>query len=249
MEDEPQTIELFENVCCVCFVPFWQERRGRLRRTCSHACRQELYRIRRGEKRKQARRKRAEIEETPTKGARLPRIRTKCPVCGEPIAQPAHGRKRKTCSERCRKRLWRRTHPRCLMCGKRFRLAKWRKDWKYCSKHCRWKGIKMMARARRREKAWAKVASYRPFWMPRKGSGYRKEVIPWEAGEEEAVVREREPKPNYRREYETEEERLAARAAEWAAELKQMREESERIEKARRLAQELLEDDTKWWRW
>ncbi len=46
MGSDQQTVELFENRCCVCYVPIPQYRHGRLRRTCSAACRQKLYRMR-----------------------------------------------------------------------------------------------------------------------------------------------------------------------------------------------------------
>jgi len=196
MQDNQETIELFENQCCVCFVPFWQKRRGRLRRTCSRACRQKLYRMRRGDARPTAAASEVPEEQRRVYGKRMPRIGTVCPVCQKPLEQPATGRKRSTCSERCRKRLWRWQHPRCLACGKRFVMAKWQKEQKYCSDRCRERAFKAQQRQRAREKAWAEAAGYRPEWMPRQGSGYREEIVPWESDEKAAVTRASKANPN-----------------------------------------------------
>jgi predicted nucleic acid-binding Zn ribbon protein len=140
MDDKRQVVEFVESRCAVCYAPIPQVRGGRLRRTCSDACRQKLYRLRKGRKKKR---------EAATAPAKRPK-RT-CPVCGKPLVQPATGRKRKTCSDRCRKRLWRRQHPRCLMCGKRFKMAKNKQEQMYCSKHCRWRGLKLRQRQAQRE--------------------------------------------------------------------------------------------------
>jgi hypothetical protein len=135
------------------------------------------------------------------------------------------------------------------MCGKHFKLAKYQIQKKYCSKQCRDRAAQMQKRQRQRERDYAELAGYRPEWLPRKGSGYREEVIPWLDGEAAAVVREREPEPNYECEWDvkTEEERLAEEAAILAEERAQAIERAEQARKARRLAWELLEDESKWW--
>lgn len=107
----------------------------------------------------------------------------------------------------------------------------------------------MQRRQRQRERDFAELAGYRPEWMPRQGSGYREEIIPWLDGEEEAaaVVREREPEPNYEWAMKTEEERLAEEAAIAREQQTRALEQAEQARKARRLAWELLEDESKWW--
>jgi predicted nucleic acid-binding Zn ribbon protein len=242
MEDnEQQTIELYENRCCVCHVAFWQKPRGRLRRTCSAACRQKLYRMR--HQKPKVERQQKEIKPIGV----VMEAGTHCPVCGEPMEQPERGRKRKTCSEKCRKRLWRQQNPRCLVCGKHFKMAKYQKEQKYCSEQCRWQAAKLQQRQRQREQDFAELAGYRPEWLPRPGSGYREEMVPWEGDEQEAVVREREPEPNYERAMMTEAEKLAEQAAIAAEEQARALEQAEQARKARRLAWELLEDESKWW--
>jgi hypothetical protein len=268
VRSDQQDVELFENRCCVCFVPIPQYRHGRLRRTCSAACRQKLYRMRRkpitydtpnervtcasptgspdgsrGEGRmdsgKEARRRAAQV----------------CPACGGPISQPARGRKRKTCSARCRQRLWRRRNPRCLVCGKHFKMAKRQREQKYCSKQCKWRAGNAWQRQRERAKARVEMAHYRPEWMPRAGSGYRREAIPWEGGEAAAVVAARKPEPNYweRNLWEdgaqgAGEDEAARRAeAERQAQMAEREKELRRQREARRVAYELLEDESKWW--
>lgn len=69
--------------------------------------------------------------------------KTICPTCGEPFEQPETGRKRKYCSEECRRRYWA-AHPEkqnlvthtyvCQFCGQEFQSAT--KDRKYCSTVC-----------------------------------------------------------------------------------------------------------------
>lgn len=246
MQDR-QVVELYENRCCVCYVPLWQERKGRLRRTCSAACRQRLYRMRKGKRERKKKRAAG-----PT-GAAFKRAGTVCPMCGGPMEQPARGRKRKTCSEKCRKRLWRRQNPRCLVCGKHFKMAKYRKEQHYCSEKCKKQAAHYKKQQAKRERAWAEIAWYRPEWLPRKGSGYREETIPWEAGEKEAVVREREPKPNYRPDPEAEEARRKAEEeaaeAEFEAWVAEWKEKTRIEEETRRLTDDLLFDESKWWDW
>lgn len=243
MTDSPQTIELFEYYCCVCYGWIDQTKGGRLRRTCSARCRQKLYRMRKGQPDKPAHERR---ETAPAMATWKP---GSCPVCGEPIPQPKQGRKRKTCSQSCRMKLWRLENPRCIVCRKRYTRTPNQKVHLYCSKSCKRTMQQMRRRQRAREREWAKLASYRPDWWPRPGSGYREEAIPWEGDEEEAVVREREPEPRYDEPTKTREEELAERAAAEAARWAEVRAENERKRKAQELARELLEDDTKWWRW
>jgi predicted nucleic acid-binding Zn ribbon protein len=214
MEENKQTIELYENQCCVCFMVIEQKKKGRLRRTCSAACRQKLYRMR--HQKPKVDRPKKEIKPIGV----VMKAGTHCPVCGKPMEQPERGRKRKTCSEKCRKRLWRQQTPRCLVCGKHFKIAKYQKEQKYCSEQCRWRAVKMQQRQRQRERDYAELAGYRPEWLPRPGSGYRQEVIPWLDGEAAAVVREREPEPNYECDWDmkTEEERLADESKWWEIE-------------------------------
>lgn len=126
-------------------------------------------------------------------------------------------------------------------------MARYQKEQKYCSEQCRWQAAKLQRRQRQREQDFAELAGYRPEWLPRPGSGYREEVIPWLEGEAEAVVREREPEPNYERAMMTEAEKLAEQAAIAAEEQARALEQAEQARKARRLAWELLEDESKWW--
>lgn len=254
MQDEQQSVELYENRCCVCYVPFWQIKGGRLRRTCSAACRQKLYRMRRGEREKKGRK--------PPKLVRfsIRRPGATCPVCEGPMEQPAHGRKRKTCGQGCRMKLWRQQHPRCLICGRRFKLAQRRKEWKYCSKRCQWRAAKLQQQQRKREKAWAEVAGYRPDWLPRPGSGYREEMIPWEGEEKSAVIREREPEPNYwdRERWgddpevdmvEAERRQMAKKAEEVAAQREQERLAEEEARRRAKYWRTLLEGQRGWKDW
>ena len=69
--------------------------------------------------------------------------KTICPTCGEPFEQPEIGRKRKYCSEECRRRYWS-VHPEkqklathtfvCQYCGKEFQATG--NDRKFCSTIC-----------------------------------------------------------------------------------------------------------------
>jgi predicted nucleic acid-binding Zn ribbon protein len=245
MDDKRQVVEFVESRCAVCYVPIPQVRGGRLRRTCSAACRQKLYRLRKG---KAARKRKGKAATAPAK-----RPKKTCPVCGEPLVQPATGRKRKTCSERCRKQLWRRQHPRCLMCGKRFTMVKYQKERKYCSKHCRWRGLKLRQRQAQREKAIAEAALHRPDWLPRPGEGYRAERIPWEGSEDEAVIRKRRPRPYYRMSEEEKEakrrEEEAREEAEWEARVAAYEAEARKKQAAEQMAHDLLLDEWKWREW
>lgn len=236
-------VELYENRCAVCYVPFFQKRRGRLRRTCSDACRQKLYRMRH-----QTKTQGSSEEVEAHQVARTGRGKGEtCPECGGEMIQPKTGRRRKTCSEACRKRRWRRENPKCLVCGKRFKRNKYQKVHLYCSKQCKWRAQKMRERQRVREKEYAKMASYRPDWLPRPGEGYRTEKVPWPEGlgEQEAVLREREPEPNYTPE--TEAVKMARRREEEQRQIEETLAEIERQKKARELAWELLGDNDLWW--
>jgi hypothetical protein len=82
---------------------------------------------------------------------------------------------------------------------------------------------------------------------PRPGSGYREEIIPQEIPGEVVVVREREPKSNIYPPAKTHRELVAEQAVRDGAERARMLEEKERERKARQLAYELLEDESKWW--
>lgn len=110
----------------------------------------------------------------------------------------------------------------------------------------------MRWRYQKLEEAWAEMAGYRPDWLPRRGSGYREEEVPWKGeNEKEAVIREREPEPNYeggaagygaaRSE--------AEMMAEMAAQTAEAEEAARQAREGRRLAWELLEDESKWWGW
>ena len=68
-----------------------------------------------------------------------------CPQCGKTIEQPARGRKRRFCSEACRRAYWH-SHPEegnksalyhltCACCGREF-LSYGNKNRKYCSREC-----------------------------------------------------------------------------------------------------------------
>ena len=250
MSGEQSTIEFYEHYCAVCHAPIQQVAGGRLRRTCSAACRQKLYRMRKG---KAPRKRTAGAVQAVAPEATRARVRTTCPVCGERLVQPPTGRKRKTCSERCRKRLWRRQHPRCLMCGKRFTMAWHQKEQKYCSPRCRWRANKLQQRQAQREKAITAAAVYRPDWLPTPGTGYREERIPWEGEEDEAVLWQRKPRPHYRV---SEEEKEAKRKAEeerqeaaWRAEAAAYRDELRRKRAAEQLWYDLLVDESKWREW
>lgn len=99
----------------------------------------------------------------------------------------------------------------------------------------------------------AATAHIRPEHLPHPGSGYREEIIPWEADEQAAVVRARPPQPNYEPEFTggfvekrpTAAELKAAKEQEQEEELQKIREER----KARRLAYDLLIDESKWFDW
>lgn len=200
---ERETIELYENMCAVCGVPFFQKARGRLRRTCSDRCRQKLYRIRHTERGVEQRRADpdAEMRERYSEKHRIvPRVATECPVCGGEIVQAATGRKRKTCSAKCRQKLWRYEHPRCLMCSKRFTAKKGLRNVRYCSYECQTAAYTAMRRVRRYVRNNAAYRHYRPNWWATRHSGYREESVPWgRGGEGEAVVRERKPERVNRR--------------------------------------------------
>jgi hypothetical protein len=91
------------------------------------------------------------------------------------------------------------------------------------------------------------MAGYIASRLPRPGSGYREEIIPWEEDQEEpVVVRERQPEPNYERglDEQTGERDRDAYLAEQMEETKKAIREAK---KARALAHELLGDDRKWW--
>jgi predicted nucleic acid-binding Zn ribbon protein len=250
MGDDGQVVTFSESRCAVCHTPIWQVRGGRLRRTCSAACRQKLYRMRRG---KAPRKSGVDRAQAAAPKVTRKRVRTTCPVCGERMVQPPTGRKRKTCSERCRKRLWRQQHPRCLMCGKRFTIVRYQKEQKFCSKRCKWRANKLMQQQAQREKAIAEAAVHRPDWLPRPGEGYRAERIPWEGGEAVAVIRKRRPHPHYRvSEEEKEAERKAEEAqeeAEWAARVAAYEAEARRKREAERVRDDLLVDESKWRDW
>jgi len=91
------------------------------------------------------------------------------------------------------------------------------------------------------------MAGYIASRLPRPGSGYREEIIPWEEEQEEpVVVRERKPEPNYEREIDElmwERDRDAYLAEQIEETEKAIRE----AKKARALARELLGDNRKWW--
>ena len=70
-----------------------------------------------------------------------------CPNCCKPIAQPHKGRRKKFCSEKCRRDWWK-EHPengtqketaqyrlKCTYCGKEF-ISYGNKNRKYCSHYC-----------------------------------------------------------------------------------------------------------------
>jgi len=101
----------------------------------------------------------------------------------------------------------------------------------------------MQHQQRLREKAREELGEYRPDWlMPVEGSGYREELIPWEEGEGAMVVRERQAEPSYV-------ERLtgeAARVTHEAEQRKELKKANEEARKAKRLAYDLLEDESKW---
>ena len=254
MGEAPKFIEFYENQCCICFAPFWQKRRGRLRRTCSQACRQKLYLMRRSHLKEQE-----SVEAVPSRAETKHKFRrthqrvlTHCPVCGEEMSQAKRGRKRKTCSDRCRKWLWRYENPRCMVCGKTFKMPKFQKQQKYCSSRCRshaWEAFKRTQEIAKRREA---LGNSRPFWMPRLGSGYRKEVFPEMIGETSAIWYEREPEANYeppdpieeRRKAEAEEAEEVRKIQTEVADIKRRREEA-RIAKERHKT--LWEDDTLWW--
>jgi ribosomal protein S27E len=253
MAEKRQTVELFENQCAVCYRVFVQRRGGRLRRTCSAACRQKLYRMRH-RKQVDEDQEKAGNEQPPEKEKRVfPRVETTCPVCGAALVQPWTGRKRKTCSESCRKRLWRQQNPRCLVCGKTFTPSRFQKEQKYCSAKCRGRAREALRRQRELARRREELGNYRPEWLPRPGSGYREEVVPWEGDEQEAVIRERKPEAIYRETPEEEEARRKAEEerleAEWKAQAKAYREERRRLREAERMGYDLLVDESKWWDW
>jgi hypothetical protein len=139
---------------------------------------------------------------------------------------------------------WRYRNPICLVCGRRFVLAKHQREQKYCSRECAWRASKAMQRQREREQQWVEDRKARPLWLPRIGSGYREEVLVRTPGEAAEVVREREAHPNYQVESDEVEPEIVSREAEVVTP-----DEAPPLpdEKARRLAYELLEDESKWW--
>jgi hypothetical protein len=138
-----------------------------------------------------------------------------------------------------------------MICGKTFTPARFQKEHKYCSAVCRSRAREAMRWQRELAQRLEEVGSYQPEWIPSPGSGYRIEEVPWEedADEEEAVVRERKPAPNHEEDYKTEAERQAERNAYIAAQEAETREHVKQMKKARKLARELLVDESKWWRW
>lgn len=70
-----------------------------------------------------------------------------CPNCCKPITQPLKGRRKKFCSEKCRRDWWKehpekaaqkdtaQYHLKCTYCGKEF-ISYGNKNRKYCSHYC-----------------------------------------------------------------------------------------------------------------
>ena len=111
----------------------------------------------------------------------------------------------------------------------------------------------MQERQREREQEWAEMAHYRPLWLPKAGSGYQEEAIPWEGDEKAAVVRKRRVKPNY--EVMVEEEELEQTEVEEEMEggsreeMDEWKEDTKKKEADKRLTYDLLFDESKWWDW
>jgi hypothetical protein len=249
MGEATTIIELHENQCAVCLKPYFQKRRGRLRRTCCGACRQKLYRMRK------------KITNPSAAGTGVPgggegedgkaikrrnrvRVARKCPECGTAIQQPERGRKRKTCSDRCRKRMWRRLNPPCLLCRKRFKPERYQGSHLFCSEECRYKARDMKKTEKRRERLAAAFRGNRPAWLPKPGSGYRQEIAPWAKDEAEAVIRSRAARPVYERVAEV--EMPVIEMIDVTQQIEAAKAAVRKARRARQLAWELLEDESLW---
>jgi hypothetical protein len=74
------------------------------------------------------------------------------------------------------------------MCGKRFKPAPRHRDQKFCSEACRLEADLLRRRVMRKRREAERASLRRPYWWPRRGSGYREEAIPWAPGSREAKV-------------------------------------------------------------
>lgn len=178
-ESQKDTIEFFEGRCCVCFRPMIQKETGRPRLTCSDRCRSTLKRMRNKGKdpvKTLAGAKLKDGEMTEGEGYNAPVVGL-CLTCGKAIRQAKTGRRRETCSNACRQKLWRLRHPVCPACGKRFAVTPGQARMRYCSTACKVRvrlARRWIEELKRRERKYAR----RPEWWPAKGTGWRMEAVP-----------------------------------------------------------------------
>jgi len=169
--------------CAYCGTRIKQPLTGRMRRTCSAKCRQAIYRQRHPDRvmrtRLAERRKRRQQARESGEWAE-----GHCLVCTQPITQPAQGRKRKTCSDACRKKLWRQLNPVCAYCKQRYKLKHHKTHRRYCSDECQQAAYNERRRRQTRRRWAQKNQRYRTYWIRGRGVARRAEEIPWSRRED-----------------------------------------------------------------
>jgi len=164
--------------CAYCGTRIKQPETGRMRRTCSAKCRQAIYRQRHPDRimRTRLAERRKRKLESKKRGEWAP---GHCLVCAQPITQPKQGRPRQTCSDACRKKLWRQRNPKCVHCKQRYKLSRNDPRRLYCTLKCKRQAELNRKRRKRRRKLAEKNQRYRTYWIRRRGTVRRAEQPPW----------------------------------------------------------------------